>query len=512
MRQMRTDARELAGKQKEIAEQLASKPGERERRTLDGASPREKLREKFEQQQEGLGNVREQMQRVSERAEIAEPLLHRQLYDALRENTQAGTDDTLQKAGELARRGYLPQAQEFEEKARGEVDKLKTGVERAAESVLGDEAEALRQARAELDALNRELDREIARARPDLAANPEAKQQGESVPQGSRDAGQQADSRGQREGSEAAGKESDPKAAQPGEGQPGERRDGKGGEGKSPESSQSSSEKGEGKEGERQPGKGENDKAGQGEGQKGEASEGKGQEGKGQQGKGQGQGEGESQSQSEGQGEGQQGKGKGKGQGQGEGESQQPGQQSQGQGKGPGQSSGGGEESAGAEPKGERGGSPDGKPQRSRLAELSGAPRERGGIRTGSNGGGGPWGGGAEGEQGGPITGGNFVEWSDRLRNVEEMLDSPELRREVVRIREAAKAARAEFKRHSVEPKWDLVKAQVGSPLAELRNRVTEELARRDSKDARVPIDRDPVPSNYAERVRRYYEELGRSR
>ena len=41
---------------------------------------------------------------------------------------------------------------------------------------------------------------------------------------------------------------------------------------------------------------------------------------------------------------------------------------------------------------------------------------------------------------------------------------------------------------------------------------MTEELARRDSRESLVPIDRDPVPSKYVEHVRRYYEELGRSR
>jgi hypothetical protein len=53
---------------------------------------------------------------------------------------------------------------------------------------------------------------------------------------------------------------------------------------------------------------------------------------------------------------------------------------------------------------------------------------------------------------------------------------------------------------------------EIGTPLAELRNRLTEELARRESKESLVPIDRDPVPAKYAERVRRYYEDLGRSR
>ena len=44
----------------------------------------------------------------------------------------------------------------------------------------------------------------------------------------------------------------------------------------------------------------------------------------------------------------------------------------------------------------------------------------------------------------------------------------------------------------------------------EVRKRLGEELARRDSKDALVPIDRDPVPGRYSESVRRDYEELGK--
>jgi hypothetical protein len=52
---------------------------------------------------------------------------------------------------------------------------------------------------------------------------------------------------------------------------------------------------------------------------------------------------------------------------------------------------------------------------------------------------------------------------------------------------------------------------EIAGPLVELRNRVAEELARRESKDAIVPIDRDPVPTRYSELVRRYYEELGKS-
>jgi hypothetical protein len=57
-----------------------------------------------------------------------------------------------------------------------------------------------------------------------------------------------------------------------------------------------------------------------------------------------------------------------------------------------------------------------------------------------------------------------------------------------------------------------MVQTKISAPLSELRNRVTEEMARRESKENLVPIDRDPVPSKYADRVRRYYEELGRSK
>jgi hypothetical protein len=108
-----------------------------------------------------------------------------------------------------------------------------------------------------------------------------------------------------------------------------------------------------------------------------------------------------------------------------------------------------------------------------------------------------------------PITGEGYAEWSDRLRDVEEMLDFPELRNEVAGVRERARAMRMEFKKHSKPPQWAIVKGQIAEPLAEIRNRINEELAKRESKDSLVPIDRDPVPQKFSELVRRYYEKLG---
>ena len=53
----------------------------------------------------------------------------------------------------------------------------------------------------------------------------------------------------------------------------------------------------------------------------------------------------------------------------------------------------------------------------------------------------------------------------------------------------------------------------IATPLRELKQRVSEELLRRSAeKNAPVPIDRDPVPAEYADAVRLYYESLGSGR
>jgi hypothetical protein len=108
-----------------------------------------------------------------------------------------------------------------------------------------------------------------------------------------------------------------------------------------------------------------------------------------------------------------------------------------------------------------------------------------------------------------PIAGEDFLPWSDRLRDVEQMVRDPELSAEAARIRDRARGIRTELKRHSKPPNWDLVQLEVFEPLVQLRDRVAEQLLKRTSQDAMVPIDRDPVPPKYAEDVRRYYERLG---
>ena len=112
----------------------------------------------------------------------------------------------------------------------------------------------------------------------------------------------------------------------------------------------------------------------------------------------------------------------------------------------------------------------------------------------------------------GPIVGEDFRDWSDRLRDVEEMLDDPDLRAEVARIRDEARGIRSEYKRHSKEPNWSLVRSLIAQPLVELRDRIREELLRRESDKNLVPIDRDPVPRQYSNAVDRYYQRLGSGR
>jgi len=109
-----------------------------------------------------------------------------------------------------------------------------------------------------------------------------------------------------------------------------------------------------------------------------------------------------------------------------------------------------------------------------------------------------------------PITGGNNREWTDRLRDVEEAVDLPGVRARVAQVREDIRKMNSEFRRHSKEPEWNLMETKILQPLDEIRRQVAEELAKRESDKALVPIDRDPVPGKYSDLVRRYYERLGK--
>ncbi len=465
MRELRSQARELAQQQTEIGEKLGQLADPTQRKTLTDSDERRELAAQLDEQKRRMDELIKHATEVTQEAEPVEPLLSRQLYDTLRKASQDDardlqdtTNDLLSQGrmyrnvyerlrsardgsrrpvevtAELLREGYTAEAGNLEERARRSINHLREGVERAAESVLGDDAEALRLARSELEDLSERLEREIAQARGQTSTN------------AARSAGASPGERGQRT------------EANPGE--PGE-------EGESRQQAQNRSQRqgdrdGEGQQQARNPSQ-------RGQGQPGEQP---GQEGQAQ-------------------------------------ADQQPGQGQSGESSRQIASANQGRGGAANQPgEAERTGQPRERNPRGDTRQQAGERGGQDGFRNffdqfGGTDGGGTW--------GGPITGVEYSQWSDRLRNVEEMLDVPELRAEAARIRDRVRAVRLDVKRHSREPQWDLVQMEIAGPLLQLRTRVSEELARRESKEALVPIDRDPVPTRYSELVRRYYEELGRS-
>jgi hypothetical protein len=462
MKQMRDQAKDLATAQQKLDESMENqkKPDASKDAFDTTASLREQLgnaqqTRQFDEQRDRAKKLMEDMQRVSEQAEASEPLLHKHLYEALRDAQMQGLEQNLTAAAELPRRGRRTEAQDANHKASKAVEALKEGVEKAAESVLGNESEALRMARSELDKL-------IDEARGEAGKKP-----GEA---------------GDKKTAAAEGK-SDPKDQQPG----------KNGEGKDPkQTAQKGEEKGEkpGKDGE---GKDQKQAAQKGEG-KGDKPDGKGSDKDGQQ-----------------VAQNQQGKGDGKQPGKGDKPKDGKGGDQPGEGEKPGaQPSGKGQM---ADAKGDQPGDGKGQPQAGRNGK--GKQQTNGGNRTASNnaagGGGGDWFFDAPTEvtDTSPITGDNFNQWSDRLRNVEEMLNQPGLRNEAAKILDQARNLRVDYKHKRNKPLEGPLHDSVLKPLSELRDQVTEELARREGRNPLSPIDRDQVPEQYRELVQKYYEQLG---
>ena len=109
----------------------------------------------------------------------------------------------------------------------------------------------------------------------------------------------------------------------------------------------------------------------------------------------------------------------------------------------------------------------------------------------------------------GPLTGLDYRDWENRLREVEEVIEIPELRNQVSEVRQSARDIRRENRENGKPPKWDLVDMQVLRPMTEINKRLEQELSLRQPKRELVPVDHEPVPAQYSELVRRYYERLG---
>ena len=519
MKQMKQQAREAADEQKKIADTLENqksndKPGDTSNsleKMLTGAETARQL----DAQKERVTKLMEEMRRVSEQAETSEPLLSQSLYDAVRKAHTSGVEDNLEETRQAARIGDRATAQESERKATKAVEELQKGVDKAAESVLGSESDALRMARAELDSLIKGVKREGM-------TNDELKKQQANAGDEKKPGDEAKDGKGEKPGEQSEGKAGDESKdakmadAQKGKASPDGKGkaegEGKGGVGEKPgdqpgksgQGKDAQTVEGRGGAGEKpgdQPGKGQQGKdaqTAQGKGgEKGEQPGPEGQSGKaGQQGQGGKDGQADPQMA-----EGKDGKGgKSGGQGKGGAEGQpQNGQASTGEGQ--------------AGQRDEKGQIGQMGPMRPIAA--NGQPRGNNGSRTNAGGGGGGDTGGLffeasdQVEDTSPLTGSTFDQWSDRLRNVEELLNAPELRNEAARVLDNARALRVDYRRNNAPPQAGHVQARIIEPLVELRDRVAEELAKRASGNNLSPVDRDPVPQQYRELVRKYYQELG---
>ncbi len=72
---------------------------------------------------------------------------------------------------------------------------------------------------------------------------------------------------------------------------------------------------------------------------------------------------------------------------------------------------------------------------------------------------------------------------------------------------------RIDVNKHAADPQWSEVEELIAGPLRDLKRKVADELIRRAAKKTEiVPVDRDPVPSEFSRSVREYYENLGSAR
>ena len=318
MRQLQNQARDLAQKEEEIGRGLEALD-HADHKTLDNSGERQQLVQQIARQQGALTNLLADVQDVTEKAESAEPLLYEQLYDTLRRAGQMHTESILDASGQLLDRGFLNKSAEVERAARTNINELRQRVERAAESVLGSQSQALRYAQAELTDLAKQVENGLG----DAATNSAAPSGGGTNSPASR-----------------------------------EQANGAGGD---------------------------------------------------------------------------------------------------------------------------------------RLRELV---RQSGGLRNGTG-------------VAGPIVGDDFANWADRMRDVEQVVDSVDLRNRLATVRERVGAYRAEYRRDRRRPPAEAVKAQVLQPMTDIRAQIQEDLARLENARSLVPLDHDPVPDNYSELVRKYYEKLG---
>ncbi len=368
LQEMRNEAQDLEIDEQEIANALDELEPDRasdSRPQLRDENNRDDLEQQLIEQAKRIDELKTDMKRTIEEAEEFEPLLAEELYETYRDTERKRPGQALESASRSIGNGFTLDAIEEETRGRKGIEQLRKGIEKAAESILGDESAALDAARNRLEKLNRELNNEISKNIPEQRANGDNNSERQSE-------------KGQGSENNAGDQPGTPSQQQPG----------------------------------RNPGAPDPNQSGGG--------------------------------------------------------NQNDGPPNQANGQGPDQH---------------------------RLSPLDSSP-ESGDPNLNDR-------------DAAPLTGQDFLDWADRLRDVESMVPVPELRAEAARLREKAKEIRKDFKRHSKDPNWPIVQKQLAEPLAELQKRVTEELIRRSTKNARVPLERDSVPARYRSTVEKYFEKLG---
>lgn len=524
LREMRTEARDLAQRQQEITEQLQAGGEEQAmpRQSLSGTPGQEPQLQELARQQERTADLVQRATELSQEAEAAEPLVSRNLYEGLREFSQADAGGIKQMRQDLMREGSMTQrlydemqrmqenpapgqslslasellradlnepAQRASQQAQAGLDRLKTGVEKAAEKILGNDTAALELAEKELEALAEELRREVA----------DAQQQGAGDGANSADQTNPSDQADPRSGSQPGQNRGQTAQNQPNENshRPGNQQDeGKPGETQTAENQSAGGQQSQNQQGESQTAQNQRPgtQSGQESGQNGE-SESPGQAGQVAQ-NDSNEGEPGSSQESEASQPGENAPSGQENSPQTASNSQQP-----GQGRSPGQNQEGRQAGFPGGSESEDEGGSGGDSANDRVARLFGNDSNEPSSREGRGGGGGAR---------APLYGEDFTEWSDRLREVEEMIEYSDLRNGVATARERARALRQEARRDLKKPDWAVVELEILRPLVEVRQQVREELRRRSADEKIAPIDRDPVPERYADLVRRYYEELGK--
>jgi hypothetical protein len=464
---------QLSGQTREAASDLQKRAQElvdQERKLSEALAPDKKgpanlqepaLRKELGEQRQKLGELQSEMQRVADAAEASEPLFSKALQEAHRGTVQNQTDAKLKVASNALAYGQPQLARKAEASAAKDLNDLSAAVGKAADEVFGDDAQALKKARAVVDALAREAQPEGNRGdrfKPGDSAKTEAEEPGKEGADPSKKNGPgQPGEPGEKAGADPQAEQAKPggsgKPAQPGQpaqlAEKGQQQQGQNGQlGQSGQQGQSD-----------QPGQpGRDEKTAQSGGGKNPAEQG------------------------------------------------QPGEEGKQSGNQPGK---------GEAPKG---GQPGRNPGNERTAsDRNPHQQDPMNSKEGQHTAGTPSG-GAVTQNGSYHGGGDGVpaqklgEWLGQLDRVEALLERPHLRAAVARVQQSAEQLRADMKRNATKPSPKAIEDGLLTPLAQLRDAITAELARKAGRDSEGPVDRDPVPRKFEESVRRYYEALGGSR